>query len=84
MITNGRYKYVFNAPEIDEFYDLGSDPWEMQNLIAEDSYRGRIAHMRARLIDWLQRSQDPLAGWISNLFAERARTRPEDYTTYRD
>jgi arylsulfatase A-like enzyme len=84
MITNGRYKYVFNAPEIDEFYDLGSDPWEMQNLIAEDSYRGRIAHMRARLIDWLQRSQDPLAGWISNLFAERARTRPEDYTPYRD
>jgi len=84
MVTDGRYKYVFNAPETDEFYDLEHDPWEMRNLIEEKAYKEEIAHMRSRLIYWAEKSEDPLTGWIKNLYAKRERTRPEDYTPYRD
>jgi arylsulfatase A-like enzyme len=84
MVTDGRYKYVFNAPEIDEFYDLEADPWELQNLITDGAYAEQISHMRSRLIHWVEKSGDPLTEWIKNRLAKRVRTRPEDYTPYRD
>ena len=28
MVTDGRFKYIFTVPEIDELYDLQKDPWE--------------------------------------------------------
>jgi arylsulfatase A-like enzyme len=84
MVTDGNYKYVFNAPDIDEFYDLKNDPWELCNLITEESQHDRIAHFRSRLLYWVQKSGDPLTGWIRNLFALRPSTSPAEYTPYRD
>jgi len=84
MVVDGRYKYVFNAPEIDEFYDLEQDPCEMRNLINDEAYGAEVAHMRSRLIHWAEKVDDPLAGWIKNLIAKREPARPEDYTPYRD
>lgn len=82
MVTDGKYKYVFNAPEIDELYDLERDPWEMQNLITTEGYRNQVAYMRSRLLYWAEKSEDPLLVWMQNLFAKRERTRPEDYVPY--
>jgi len=83
MITDGRHKYVFNAPDIDELYDLEQDPWEMNNLIAETSYEGVRSHLRERLMYWTEKTDDELTLWIRNLFAKRMRTSPEDYEPYR-
>jgi arylsulfatase A-like enzyme len=84
MVTDGRTKYVFNAPEIDEFYDLVRDPWEMHNLIDDETYSSEIDHKRSRLIQWAERVGDPLADWIGNLHGHRERTTLEEYTPYRD
>jgi arylsulfatase A-like enzyme len=84
MVTDGRTKYVFNAPEIDEFYDLERDPWEMHNLIDDEDYQDEIAHKRSRLMQWMESVEDPLAGWIGDLYAPREHTTPEEYTPYRD
>jgi arylsulfatase A-like enzyme len=83
MINDGRYKYVFNAPEIDELYDLVRDPWEMHNLIDDPDYEAIKKHKRDRLIHWTEKTDDELALWIRNLFAERTRTLPQDYEPYR-
>jgi arylsulfatase A-like enzyme len=83
MITDGHYKYVFNAPDIDELYDLEQDPWEMNNLIADPSYEEVRLHMQERLMYWTETTDDELALWIRNLFARRTRTSPEDYEPYR-
>ena len=83
MVTDGRYKYVFNAPEIDEFYDLEADPWELSNLIAASSYEKQVSHMRARLVHWIERAGDPLTPWIMNRLGKRVRTGPDEYTPYR-
>ena len=84
MVTDGRTKYVFNAPEIDEFYDLVRDPWEMHNLIDDQAYRDEIAHKRARLTQWAEKVGDPLLDWIGNLHAPRQPAALEDYMPYRD
>jgi arylsulfatase A-like enzyme len=82
MVTNGKQKYVFNAPEIDEYYDLQDDPWELHNLQADDNYQEAVAYMRSRLLYWAERINDPLLVSLNNLFAERVQVRPEEYTPW--
>ena len=54
-----RYKYVFNGFDIDECYDLKTDPYEMRNLVA-DSARGDVVDdMRARLYQLMGEFGDP-------------------------
>ena len=83
MIVDGNFKYVFNAPEIDELYDLLHDPWEMNNLIDDPDYEDIRTRKRERLIYWAEKTNDELTLWIRNLFSERTRTLPEDYEPYR-
>lgn len=37
-VTTKEYKYVFNGFDIDEFYDLRNDPYEMLNLTDDPKY----------------------------------------------
>jgi len=61
MVRTKRYKYVFNAPDIDELYDLGSDPHELQNLIDHPDYRDVRSRLRDRLAEWMHETEDPIA-----------------------
>lgn len=48
MVRWDNYKYVFNPPDIDEFYDLEKDPGELTNLIDHPSTnRQRFTCLRA-------------------------------------
>ena len=60
MLRQRRYKYVYNATDIDELYDLQNDPWELENLIFQPEHRERIAQMRRDLYMFLLESGDPL------------------------
>jgi arylsulfatase A-like enzyme len=82
MVTDGSYKYVFNAPDIDELYDLEADPWEMRNLIAQPEHRQVLHDMRLRLLTWAERTQDPLLGNLKDLFARRQQVEPEAFTPW--
>jgi arylsulfatase A-like enzyme len=74
MVTDGKHKYVFNAPEIDEFYDLENDPWETTNLIDDTKHADAVERMRGQLMSHCARSDDPLLGWIKNLYLPRKKT----------
>jgi arylsulfatase A-like enzyme len=82
MVTNGSYKYVFNAPEFDELYDLVADPWEMQNLISSPEQQEILQSLRFRLLYWAERTRDPLLANMRDLFAERASTGPDGYSPW--
>jgi arylsulfatase A-like enzyme len=49
MIRDRRYKYVWNATDVDELYDIAADPAELRNLAADPACRGLVARLRLRL-----------------------------------
>lgn len=58
MIRDGRYKYVWNLTDVDELYDLETDPGEKCNLIAEPAQQERIAALRLDLVRELEAHGD--------------------------
>jgi len=60
MVRNERWKYVWNATEIDELYDLANDPGELRNRIASTGLSDIKAQLRSELINWLERTGDPI------------------------
>jgi arylsulfatase A-like enzyme len=60
MVRWGSYKFVFNAPDRDELYDLGRDPDETSNMIEEPEYAEIAKEGRQRLLKWMKSTNDPL------------------------
>ena len=83
MMTNGKMKFVFNAPEIDELYDLENDPWELHNLASEETYQTTVWDMRERLLRWAEQTDDTLLDWMRNLFVKRDPSDLSNFTPYR-
>ncbi len=65
MVRTDRTKYIYNAVERDEFYDLEADPHEMHNLIDKAS-KQELARMKERLAEWIKETKDPVRGWSRN------------------
>ncbi|MDS0258884.1 sulfatase-like hydrolase/transferase [Haloarcula sp. S1CR25-12] len=70
MIRTERYKYVFNAPDVDELYDLDADPHELQNLVDHPDYRDVRARLRDRLAEWMRETEDPIAEFTTRHLGE--------------
>jgi arylsulfatase A-like enzyme len=67
MVRTERYKYVYNGPDVDELYDVAADPAELQNLIDHPDYAETRREMRDRLIDWMERTDDPNRKWVPDV-----------------
>lgn len=66
MIERRRVKYIWYRGHGDELFDLGTDPGETTNLIADPAYAGTLIELRKDLDAFLKRTQDPLLDdWIS-------------------
>jgi arylsulfatase A-like enzyme len=61
MVRTRRFKYVFNAPDIDELYDHDADPHELQNLVDHPDYRDVRSRLSDRLAEWMRETGDPIA-----------------------
>jgi len=62
LIVAGGWKYVYRPDEgPDELYDLQNDPDEMRNVIGESQAQRTLATLRARLREWMERTEDTLA-----------------------
>jgi len=60
MIRWDRFKYIFNANDFDELYDLQRDPFEMHNRIADRAFQAQVLEGRHRLLKWLEKTEDPI------------------------
>jgi len=65
MLRTRTAKYIFNAPESDELYDLQSDPAELYNLAADPAQAGLLAEMRDRLAARMSAAGDPLLRYFT-------------------
>ena len=52
MIRQGRYKYCFYVGDLDELYDLHTDPAEMKNLAPLPAYREKHDELKEQLLAW--------------------------------
>lgn len=58
MCKMGRYKYVMRLYEMDEFYDLETDPYELTNLIDRQEYQPHIQRMKNRTLEFYMETSD--------------------------
>ncbi|NQT58094.1 MAG: sulfatase-like hydrolase/transferase [Bacteroidetes bacterium] len=66
MVTDGRYKYIWNRDDRQELYDLKEDPYEMENLEDKQEYQIQAATLHEKLINWMDNTADPLIREIQN------------------
>lgn len=59
-IVTDRYKYTYNERDMDELYDLLKDPYEMNNLIEDNSYSDTLMDMKTRLRGWREKTGDTM------------------------
>jgi arylsulfatase A-like enzyme len=58
MLRDRRYKYVRPlVPDLEELYDLQSDPEELDNLAVKAEHRSRLRRMRGQTIAELRRTR---------------------------
>ena len=62
LVVTDRHKYVANAGQKDELYDLKADPFELSNLVGDPSKTEILNDMRERLESWRHRTGDPSEG----------------------
>jgi arylsulfatase A-like enzyme len=68
MVRDHRYKYVYNpTAEMDELYDLQTDPGELQNLIDDPARKEEIMRLKKALWDWMKEIGDPLANFWTDV-----------------
>jgi len=60
VILKDQYKYIMNDRDMDELYDLSTDPYEMNNLIDDEKHQGILVDMKARLEKWRQKTTDDM------------------------
>ena len=65
ILIGERYKYVFNGFDIDELYDLETDPGENHNLIDEPDHQDIAQGLRNELYRMMEAVDDPYSGtWL--------------------
>jgi len=55
-VRTDRYKYIYNygSWDINELYDLQTDPYEMNNLVRDKNYQKEGLKLKQELFDWLK------------------------------
>ena len=61
-LVNQRYKLVINLLHSDEFYDLETDPAELENRIDDPAYASIRDALHDQLLDWMNAKRDPFRG----------------------
>jgi arylsulfatase A-like enzyme len=66
-IRNRRWKYVWNATDVDELYDLAADPHELRNVIDQPEHRDELDELRRTLYAGLVEFDDQVDNpWVAH------------------
>ena len=60
FLRQGRFKYIRTLVEgqVEELYDLQTDPNELHNLAADSRYQARVETMKQQLTRWMKQQND--------------------------
>jgi uncharacterized sulfatase len=76
-LRRGSLKLVLNLFDIDELYDLSTDPSELENRIDDPRYRTDRNRLHDELLAWMDERRDPFRGewWFHRPWREDSRNR---------
>jgi len=63
MVADGDWKYIWNRFDIDELYNLKTDPGEMRNVANRPEHQNRIAQMRQQIAEMVCRTGPGPYAW---------------------
>ena len=63
-VFDGRFKLNINLNSSDELYDLENDPYELKNLISDDSYAKIRDELHDKILERMNKTRDPLRGYV--------------------
>ena len=63
MIKDGNWKYIQNRFDIDELYNLKTDPGEMRNVTNLPEHQNRIAQIRQQIADMVSHTGPGPYAW---------------------
>ncbi|WP_409969373.1 sulfatase-like hydrolase/transferase [Bengtsoniella intestinalis] len=58
IVWSEQYKYVFNAFDCDELYDLDADPYELKNLGQDPAYTPVVKQLCSKMWELAEKSND--------------------------
>lgn len=71
MVRDRQWKYIWNATDVDELYDLHADAGELRNRAADPACAEVLASMRRRLVNWMDEVRDPAGSdWVRVVLLE--------------
>lgn len=71
MVVDERFKYVWNLGDLDECYDLQTDPWELHNLATEPAMQEAVHRLQTELLRWMRENRDGVARYFERHMASR-------------
>ena len=63
MVADGDWKYIWNRFDIDELYNLKTDPGEMRNVANRPEHQNRITQMRQQIAEMVCRTGPGPYAW---------------------
>jgi arylsulfatase A-like enzyme len=75
FLRTKRYKFAYNALDVDELYDLNLDPDEMVNRIEDPDYAEIREELQNRMWDHIRELHDPIAGSFNTFVGKRRQRR---------
>lgn len=66
MLRQDRYKLIYTPNDVRELYDLGADPYELDNLAASPAHASLRTDLEAELYLQMVATDDPLRTWARN------------------
>ena len=61
--------FLYRVPE--ELYDFAADPDARNNLAGETKHEQKLNLMRRHLLDWMEKTKDPLAKVFTRFYREK-------------
>ncbi len=70
VLTNDGLKYIWTPGDMDELYDLNTDPAELDNLIDDERYSQHRLDLVERLKRQVVRYRDPVMDYVFKIFGQ--------------
>ena len=58
LLRTERWAYVYQPNDIDELYDMETDPAQMKNLAQSPEHADVLARLKRRMVEWMDETED--------------------------